>query len=79
MNSDYENVRNGSMRFHDEEVERYRALLDYGILDTVSEEAFDELSRLASYVCKTPISLITFVDESREWFKSVTGFETDIT
>jgi diguanylate cyclase (GGDEF)-like protein len=79
MNSDYENVRNGSMRFHDEEVERYRALLDYGILDTVPEEAFDEISRLAAYVCKTPISLITFVDESREWFKSATGFETDIT
>ena len=78
MNSDYDNVRNGSMRFHDEEVERYRALLDYGILDTAPEEVFDEISRLAAYICKTPIALITFVDEGREWFKSVTGLETDI-
>ena len=67
------------MRFHDEEVERYRALLDYGVLDTAPEEVFDEISRLAAYICKTPIALITFVDEGREWFKSVTGLETDIT
>ena len=66
------------MRFHDEEVERYRALLDYGVLDTAPEEAFDEISRLAAYICRTPIALITFVDEGREWFKSVTGLETDI-
>ncbi|HML95925.1 MAG TPA: diguanylate cyclase [Thermodesulfobacteriota bacterium] len=78
MNSDYDNVGNGSMRFHDEEVERYRALLEYGVLDTAPEEAFDEISRLAAYICKTPIALITFVDEGREWFKSVTGLDADI-
>ncbi|MCC6712447.1 MAG: sensor domain-containing diguanylate cyclase [Candidatus Dadabacteria bacterium] len=78
MNSDYDNVRNGGMRFHDEEVERYRALLEYGVLDTAPEEAFDEISRLAAYICKTPIALITFVDEGREWFKSVTGLDTDV-
>jgi diguanylate cyclase (GGDEF)-like protein len=78
MNSDYDNVRNGSMRFHDEEVERYRALLDYGVLDTAPEEAFDETARLAAYICRTPIALITFVDEGREWFKSVTGLDTDM-
>lgn len=66
------------MRFHDEEVERYRALLDYGVLDTAPEEAFDEISRLAAYICRTPIALITFVDEGREWFKSVTGLDTDM-
>lgn len=66
------------MRLHDEEVERFRALLEYNILDTGPDPAFDELARLASYIAKTPIALITFVDENREWFKSVIGVETGL-
>lgn len=75
MNRDIDKVRNTSMRLHDEEVERFRALLEYNILDTGPDPAFDELARLASYIAKTPIALITFVDENREWFKSVIGVE----
>jgi diguanylate cyclase (GGDEF)-like protein len=78
MNRDIDNVRNTSMRLHDEEVERFRALLDYNILDTGPDPAFDELARLAAYISKTPIALITFVDETREWFKSVAGVETGL-
>lgn len=78
MNRDYDNIRNVSMKLHEEEVERFKALLDYKIMDTGSEEAFDELARLAAYICKTPIALISFVDENREWFKSIVGLETDI-
>ncbi len=78
MNRDYDNIRNMSMKLHDEEVERFKALLDYNILDTGSEDVFDELARLAAYICKTPIALISFVDENREWFKSIVGLETDI-
>lgn len=78
MNRDFDDVRKSSMKLHDEEVERFRALLEYRILDTGSDESFDELGRLAAYVCKTPIAIITFVDENREWFKSVVGLETVI-
>jgi diguanylate cyclase (GGDEF)-like protein len=78
MNRDIDKVRNTSMRLHDDEVERFRALLDYNILDTGPDPAFDELARLAAYVSRTPIALITFVDENREWFKSVTGIECAI-
>lgn len=78
MNRDIDNVRNVSMKLHEEEVERYRALLDYNILDTGSEECFDELARLAAYICKTPVALISFVDENREWLKSVIGIDTDL-
>ncbi len=78
MNRDFDKVRNASMKLHDDEVERFRALLDYNILDTEPEESFDELARLAGYICKTPIALISFVDENREWFKSVIGIGTDI-
>ncbi len=78
MNRDIDNVRKTSMRLHDEEVERFRALLEYNILDTGPEPAFDELARLAAYVAKTPIALITFVDENREWIKSVIGTDSEM-
>jgi len=35
---------------------------------------FDNLAKLAALVCETPIALISFVDENREWFKSRVGW-----
>jgi signal transduction histidine kinase len=55
------------------EAERLQALRSYGILDTAIEPAFDDITRIASYVCQTPISLISLVDEGRQWFKSEVG------
>lgn len=52
---------------------RVAALQKYDILDTEPEKAFDDLALLASYVCKTPIALISLVDEDRQWFKSKVG------
>lgn len=53
--------------------ERIAALKSYGILDTLHEREYDDIARLASYICKTPVSLITFVDEDRQVFKSSHG------
>ncbi|HZD25937.1 MAG TPA: sensor domain-containing diguanylate cyclase, partial [Alphaproteobacteria bacterium] len=36
---------------------------------------FDRFTALAGAVFETPIALISFVDESRQWFKSRIGFE----
>jgi len=52
---------------------RLAALHRYGILDTPPEDAFDELARLASMICATPIALITLVGETRQWFKARIG------
>lgn len=46
----------------DNERERLDALYSYGILDTGAESDFDELVKLASHICDTPISLITLID-----------------
>jgi GAF domain-containing protein len=52
---------------------RIAALDKYAILDTEPEQSFDDLTLLASFVCKTPIAMISLVDEDRQWFKSRVG------
>ncbi len=43
------------------------------MLDTVPEAIFDDLTELAALICEAPISLISLVDEDRQWFKSKFG------
>jgi len=58
---------------------RIVALEKYAILDTDPEQSFDDLTLLASFVCKTPIALISLVDEDRQWFKSRVGIDASET
>ncbi|RRB04296.1 PAS domain S-box protein [Larkinella rosea] len=55
------------------ETERLIALHRYQILDTQPGKEFDRLTELASLICEVPISLISLLDEKRQWFKSRVG------
>jgi len=61
------------------EAGRIAALEKYAILDTDPEQSFDNLALLASFICKTPIALISLVDENRQWFKSRVGLDASET
>jgi len=54
---------------------RLAALRSYEILDTPPEQEFDDLTRLASLICGTPMAVISLVDKERQWFKSRVGIE----
>jgi anti-sigma regulatory factor (Ser/Thr protein kinase) len=58
-----------------DEAGRLNALRQYRILDTEPEQAFDDLTLIASQICGVPIALISLVDEDRQWFKSRVGVE----
>ena len=59
----------------DSEAKRLEALRLYRILDTATEKAFDDLTKMAALICETPISLVSLVDEDRQWFKSRYGLD----
>src|ERR1700704_569707 len=52
---------------------RVAALKKYAILDSEPEQAFDDLAKLASYICKTPIAMVSLIDGERQWVKSKVG------
>ena len=55
------------------EARRLEVLWKTELLDTVPEEAFDDLTQLAASICGAPIATLTLVDEDRQWFKSKVG------
>lgn len=57
----------------DNETRRLEALRRCRILDTPPEPEFDDPVQIASFVCETPIALMTLVDSNRQWFKASVG------
>jgi GAF domain-containing protein len=57
------------------EAGRLAALKEYHILDTETEQSYDDITALAAHICKVPIAMISLVDEVRQWFKSRLGVE----
>lgn len=58
---------------HPRQNERIAALRAYDILDTPRESDFDDIVRLASRICETPISVVNLIDTDRQWFKAEVG------
>ena len=57
------------------EAERLAALKAYHILDTGTEQSYDDIVALAAHICRVPIAMISLVDEVRQWFKSRLGVD----
>ena len=60
----------------DHEEDRLAALIKTGLLDSVEEDRFDNLTKLAADVLGVPTALVSLVDRNRQWFKSRHNFET---
>lgn len=57
----------------DREERRLSALRSYDVLDTPKEHEFDEIARLASDICGTPIAVVNFIADQRQFFKAEVG------
>lgn len=62
-------------RLPSNEARRLATLRGYNVLDTLPEQAFDDLTRIAAQICQVPIALISLVDQNRQWFKSKVGLD----
>lgn len=47
----------------------------YDLQGLERERAFDEITRVAAFVCGTPIALINFIHSDRQWTKAGVGLE----
>jgi len=52
---------------------RLEALYNYEIINSGQERGFDRLTEIASLICECEISLISFAEKDRLWYKSATG------
>jgi diguanylate cyclase (GGDEF)-like protein len=58
----------------EDEFDRVATLRSLDILDTLAEQRFDQLTRIARRVFDVPIAQISFIDSDRQWIKSSAGY-----
>jgi two-component sensor histidine kinase len=56
-----------------DEDERLAALASYNVLDTPRESDFDDIVRLASEICGTPVAVVNLIGHGRQFFKAEIG------
>lgn len=74
MGLNSENINSGYSKFPKEERKRVKELHQYGILDTPNEEEFDNITKVATYLCDSTSAHINFLDYDRHWSKSSYGW-----
>lgn len=52
---------------------RLKALRELDILDSLEEQAYDDLTAIAAQIAGVPIALVSLIDKDRQWFKSHHG------
>lgn len=57
---------------------RAAAVKVFDIINSLPEEAYDNITRLASFICKVPVSIITFMDAESQFYKSAFGADFTI-
>jgi PAS domain S-box-containing protein len=57
------------------EAQRLATLREYRILDTIPEQAYDDITLMAAQICDVPTAMVSLVDENRQWFKSRIGMD----
>src|SRR5215470_6647582 len=57
------------------EQERLATLRELAILDTPPEQIYDDVVQLAATICDTPIAVINYIDQGRQWGKALVGLE----
>lgn len=55
------------------EERRLAALYSYDVLDTEPEKDFDDIAKIASRLCGTPIAVVNLIGDRRQFFKAEVG------
>jgi GAF domain-containing protein len=66
-------------KYPSDEDKRLTKLKSLNILDTLPEERFDRITRIAKRLFDVPIVLVSLIDEDRQWFKSCIGLDVSQT
>lgn len=70
-----------SVKVDTSDPDRLAELEALDVLDTASEEGFDDAVQIARLICQTPVALASLVAADRQWFKARVGFpdcQTDL-
>ncbi len=70
-----------SVRVDTADPDRLSELDALAVLDTASEEGFDDAVQIARLICQAPVALVSLVASDRQWFKARVGFpnhQTDL-
>lgn len=60
----------------EDEPERLEALRRYGAFGLLRSTVFDDIARLAAFICRTPMSMISLIDSNRQWFLAESGINS---